>query len=352
MEKIQITCACGGLKQDVKCGATKVKPVGNKRELPCSDACRSRRLAMALDLDPEREGMPTYSDETVAAYNRDPKWSSSIEQKLRTFAENSEQKRLQFTPMRAPLRELIHFLSADYGFDSESQDPEPYRSVVVRKPATVNPVPRKTLAEYVTSKGSTTTAAVAVQQLRKVPRGQAVNAFVLRAVRVGLLSSELEKELSPTLKESQLRFDITWYGDEDVLLKPRASSLAIDQIEAELRNLSTKLKRVVAATGLASSTALSWVGQDGRIANSEGAAGLGWSLANPKKSLPAVSRSTSAILTNKNGFEVFGSAGGSSAAAIVGMQTSKKEKEREREKEKGAEKVEVVDDWEMEAEEV
>ncbi|KAF8252781.1 hypothetical protein K440DRAFT_535857 [Wilcoxina mikolae CBS 423.85] len=338
-EKLKLSCSCGGVKQDIKCGATKAKPAGNQKEIPCTDTCRARRLAMALDIDPEREGTPAYSDETVTAYNRDTKSTLAIEQKFRAFAENKDQKHLQFGPMRTSLREFAHLLAADYGLDSESQDPEPYRSVVVRKPVNFNHIPRKTLAEFLAAKPAAAAATpVAVQQLKKLPRGQAVNAFTLRGIRVGILASELEKEISPVLKESQLRFDITWHGDEDVLLKPRTSSLAMDQIEAELHSLSTKLKRVVASKGLAESTELCWVGQDGRIANSAAVAG-GWSLANPRKSAPAVSRSNAPTLVSKNGFELFGGAAGGVA--------KKKSAEKVKPKE-----VEVVDDWEMEADDI
>jgi transcriptional repressor NF-X1 len=289
---------------------------------------------MALDLDPEREGTPAYSDETIAAYNRDPKWASAIEAKFRAFVTADSQKRLQFAPMRASMREFLHLLSTDYGLDSESQDPEPYRSVVVRKPANFVAAPKKTLAEVAGAKPAATTPA-ALQQLKKIVRGNAANAFVLKGIRVGVLASELEKELAPTLKESQLRFDISWYGDEDVLLKPRASSLAVEQMEAELHALSTKLKRAVAVKGLAEAAELCWVGQDGRIANRDAA---GWSVS--RKTAPAASWSAGpSTLASRNGFDVFSAAGGSSAQVIAGAKKKSKENL----------KKEVVEDWEMEA---
>jgi transcriptional repressor NF-X1 len=287
---------------------------------------------MALDLDPERESTPAYSDETIAAYNRDPKWATAIEAKFRAFVTADNQKRLQFAPMRALMREFLHLLSADYGLDSESQDPEPYRSVVVRKPASFVAAPKKTLAEVA---GAKQPAPAALQQLKKIVRGNAANAFVLKGIRVGLLASELEKELGPTLKESQLRFDISWYGDEDVLLKPKASSLAVEQMEAELHALSTKLKRAVAAKGLADAVELCWVGQDGRIANRDAA---GWSVS--RKTVPAASWNVGPSLASRNGFDVFAAAGGSSAAVIMAA-AKKKSKENL--------KKEVVEDWEMEA---
>lgn len=345
------------MKQEIKCGATKAKP-GNQKEVACTDACRARRLAMALDIDPEREGgASAFSDETVALYTKNPGWAPSIEARFRSFAENKEQKRLQFRPMQVIQRQFCHLLAVDMGLDSESQDPEPYRSVVIRKPANFVAVPRKTIAEVIGVKPSSLSSpAPAVQQLKKVSRGLAINAFVLKNIQVGIIAQELEKELAPVLKDSQLRFDIAWHGDEDVLLKPRASSLAIDQVEAELHLLSPKLKRVVALRNLASSIEACWVGQDGRIANS-GASG--WSLANPRKSAPVQANSWSSgpTLASRNGFDLFSGAGGSSASTIVATQAAarrEKEIERERERERLREEKKkreaaVVDSWEMEA---
>jgi len=297
---------------------------------------------MALDIDPERDARP-FSEEVVSAYNRDPKWSAVMETKFRTFIENKDQRALQFPPMRAPLREFLHLLAEAYGLDSESQDPEPYRSVMVRKPSSFVVVPRKALAECAAKTGAASGSAPAgVQQLKKIARSQAVNAFLLKGIKVGLLATELEKELS-ILKDSQLRFDISWCGDEDVLLKPRTSSLAIDQVEAELHGLSTKLKRVVAARGIADAAELCWVGQDGRINSRDGS---GWSVPNSRKSAPVATWSTKSSLASKNGFELFGGAGGSSAAGTSGN-TAKKDKSKEVERPK-----EVVDDWEVEAEEL
>ncbi|KAI5795104.1 hypothetical protein EDC01DRAFT_717194 [Geopyxis carbonaria] len=328
--KVQLQCSCGGIKQDIKCGSTKSNPTGNKKELKCTDQCRGRRLAMALKIDPEREGEPLYSNDTIISYNRDKRWSTQIEQRFRSFAENAEQKRLQFQPMRQILRTFLHQLAEDFGLESESQDPEPYRSVVIRKGPSFTMAPRKSVAEYLSSRPSSVGSPLAVQQLKK-QRGQAVNAFVLQGIRVGLLAAELEKELSSTLDESHLRFSIGWHGDEDVLLSPKASSLDMDQIEAELRNICPQLKRIVASKGLSEAVELCWVGQDGRIANKETER---WSVVNNKKAGIAAAPS-SASLASRNRFDM--------TMPQVAKESTKKKKLVE-------EPMEVVDDWEMEAE--
>jgi transcriptional repressor NF-X1 len=299
---------------------------------------------MALALDPEREAQ-VYSEDTVVAYQRDPKWAQGIEQKMRSFCEALEQKRLQFAPMKAGMRTFVHALAEDWGLQSESQDPEPYRSVVVRKPVTFVAAARKTIAEVIaggapstaaasTGSAATGSATPSLTQLKRPPRGPAVNAFYLRHIAVGTLSSDLERELAPVLKESQLRFEITWHGDEDVLLKPKTGSMGPEQVEAELNGLSMKLKRLVASKGLADSAETVWVGMDGKVKdNAAPATGSGWS---------TVATQRRPVLVNKpgvassNGFAVFAAGG----AAVEKVQEKKKKEVKE-----------VVDDWEMEADE-
>ncbi|KAI5819526.1 putative fkbp12-associated protein [Pyronema omphalodes] len=343
--KVALKCPCGGIKSEVKCAATKAKPAGNSKELACTDACRARRLAMALALDPEREAQ-IYSEDTLAAYQRDPKWAQGIEQKMRSFCEALEQKRLQFAPMKSGMRMFVHALAEDLGLQSESQDPEPYRSVVVRKPVTFVATARKTIAEVIAggvgnpaaaanasaANGSATpsrTGTPSLTQLKRPARGPAVNAFYLRHIAVGTLSSDLERELSAVLKDSQLRFDITWHGDEDVLLKPKTGSLGPEQVEAELHGLSMKLKRLVASKGLADSAEMVWVGIDGKVKDGNTQTNAsGWSTVVTQRRPVLVNKP---VVASSNGFAVFATA-------------EKKEKKKKEVKE-------VVDDWEMEADE-
>ncbi|KAL7274852.1 FKBP12-associated protein [Rhizina undulata] len=346
--KVQLSCPCEGLKQEVKCGATKANPIGNRKELKCNDQCRSRRMALALSLDPDREAIPPYSDETISYYIKNRDWATAVEQKFRNFANNQTSKRNGFQPMRSSQRAFLHKLAADYGLESESQDPEPYRSVVIRKGSNFTAAPKKLISEFIAARASTASAAVvaapvAIQQLKK-SRKQPVNAILLQNIRVGILTSELEKELDPVLKESQLRFNLNWSGDEDVLLEPKVSSLAMDQMESELGNLSSKLKRHVAAHGLAESVELCWVGRDGQIANREDQR---WSLVANRKAAPTAKLQQNTVSTD-NGFGVFGSVGEPSMA----MERQKsaeftvlKGKKRE------VDVVDVVDDWETAADE-
>lgn len=322
-----------------------MNPSGNKKELRCTDACRSRRMALALELDPEREAAPPYSDEAIYFYMKDKKFATTIEAKFRTFAESQTSKRLAFQPMRSPQRAFLHILAADFGFESESQDPEPYRSVIIFKGSNFNVVPRKTIADYLAAKPSAppTAMPVSIQQLRK-PRKDAHNAIVLKGIRVGLLSADLEKELEPVLKDSQLRFNMQWTGDEEVVLEPKTSSLAAEQIELELTELSPKLKRLVAQKGLAESADLCSVDRNGQIL---GRQGNQWSMVASSKGAPA----TKLVQTGfnmKNGFSIFGGDGAAGPSNQRSTENLKK-KLLDKKKEKEREKEEVVENWEMAA---
>jgi transcriptional repressor NF-X1 len=58
--------------------------------------------------------------------------------------------------MQANQRAFLHSLAEDYGFDSESQDPEPHRHICIFKTPRFVSAPMKTLAQCVKIKPPTT----------------------------------------------------------------------------------------------------------------------------------------------------------------------------------------------------
>lgn len=335
---VQLACSCGGLKQEVRCSSTKANPTGSRKELKCNDQCRSRRMALALDIDPDRESGPTYCEGTIFLFLKDKRWATGIEEKFRGFAE-STQKHLSFSPMRSTQRAFIHSLAGDFGFASQSQDPEPYRSVSIHKGSSFTVAPKKTMMEYVASKPSAVpaTVPVSIQQLKK-PRRNTYNAVLLQGIKVGVLASEIEKELEPVLKDSQLRFYLHWTGDEEVMLLPKESSLAADQIELELaEGLSHKLKRLFATKGLADKVELVLVGRDRQIVSRE--SGGKWSVVAGGRPAnhPGLKAPVQAGVGMKSRFELGQGAG---EMASKSAENLKKKKEKE---------PDIVDDWEMAA---
>jgi transcriptional repressor NF-X1 len=80
-----------------------------------------------------------YSEETLDMYvqlSSSPSTLSTLqiyESNLQFLATSSSQRSIRFQPARAPLRAFIHSLAADWGFKSESFDPDPHRHVLVFK---------------------------------------------------------------------------------------------------------------------------------------------------------------------------------------------------------------------------
>lgn len=282
-----------------------------------------------------------------------------VEKTLRAFAESASQKRFAFQPMKSSQREFIHNLAEDYGLDSESQDPEPYRNVVVVKGHKFIGAPKKSIADFIKSNHSTKPAATPanaplIEQLRKPGK---FNALVLHDLRIGLLTTELEKELAPLLNSSQLRFNIHWSGDEEVVLNPVTSSFGADETELELNNIKPVLRRLVVSKGLAQDVDLCWVGKDGKISARDNG-GKAWTTASSGRASASGSGTNTpltwarpGIPAAKNGFSALDPAG---HAKIIAAAEAKKREESERkrvekerkQKEKETEMSEVVEDWE------
>ncbi|KAI4133307.1 MAG: hypothetical protein LQ347_002234, partial [Umbilicaria vellea] len=150
-----ITCDCQHLKQEIRCNASKSSEGNGKKTLKCDEECarleRNRRLALALNIDPEahKDDHIPYSAETLRMFQEHVKWAQTQEREFRVFAADEAERRLRFKPMPANQRAFIHALADDFGFDSESMDPEPHRHVAIFKTPKFVTAPMKTLAECV-----------------------------------------------------------------------------------------------------------------------------------------------------------------------------------------------------------
>jgi transcriptional repressor NF-X1 len=165
---VMITCPCGRLRKEKRCNAaravsgkgqtTQSETVPTVAPLKCDDECarleRNRTLASALkvDIDPSTTlnqnpsaPLPTsstalpYTDETLDLYVQVSSSSTlstlqDYEATLYSLATSATQRSVRFQPAKAPLRAFVHSLASDWGFASESFDPEPHRHVFVLKP--------------------------------------------------------------------------------------------------------------------------------------------------------------------------------------------------------------------------
>ena len=162
-----MTCGCGRLRQERRCNAAKAVTVKGQVQSPqrtpdltslvCDDECtrleRNRTLAGALgvDINPTTtmqtitaENLP-YSEETLNQYiklaaSAPLSTLQSIEASLHSLATADKSTRsFRFQPAKPTLRAFAHSLAADWGFVTESHDPEPHRHVFVLKPVVWNP---------------------------------------------------------------------------------------------------------------------------------------------------------------------------------------------------------------------
>ncbi|GAO47095.1 hypothetical protein G7K_1307-t1 [Saitoella complicata NRRL Y-17804] len=284
--RVVTTCACGTVRQEVVCGASTKTETTGKKELPCTEKCdklqRNKRMAEALGVDGDKTSevaLSVYTDDILEYYRTNKLWATSIENSLKTFVAG-DKKMLSFKPMKRAQRGFVHAMAEAYGMTSQSQDPDPFRNVVVTRTSNTI-VPLTTLAQAATSRTNSGAATPSgLQQMQTKTTSKAYNAFYLEAVRIGTEQAELARVLEPALGPSPLKFSIKWVTDEDVLLEPLPSSLSVIEVEVALASIKPSLKRVVASTGIAMFAELCWIGRDGKVSYREstkvaGASGAG-----------------------------------------------------------------------------
>lgn len=163
---LAVTCGCGRLRQERRCNAAKaVTSKGQLQQaerlpsftpLPCNDECsrldRNRSLASALGIDINQattvqafssSNLP-YSSETLDGYLKLASTVSlstlqTYESNLHSLAVDTSNRSIRFQPAKPQLRAFSHSLATDWGFVTESHDPEPHRHVFVLKPLAWTP---------------------------------------------------------------------------------------------------------------------------------------------------------------------------------------------------------------------
>ena len=341
-----VTCDCQHLKQEIRCNATKSNDGNSKKKLKCDDEClrleRNRKLALALNVDPEahKDDHVPYSNQTLHLFQQSTKWAQTQERELRIFAADDDEVRLRFKPMPAHQRAFLHSLAEDFGFDSESVDPEPHRHVFVFKTPRFIMAPMKTLAECVRIRALETAVTASTEAERRVhtTNNDPFNGFLLTGPRFGLTLDDLRTDLSSAFATSPgLAFDISFLPSEEIVLKARpalTATTASSAIEPLLRTLKPALAALITQKHLAVSLSLCALDHSLNILRRErdGAADAnGWSQVVAKGSVgPRFAERTLAV-------------GGKSSFTVLGSKVrDKKRKDEEKKKES------VVEDWEEE----
>ena len=348
--KMFVTCDCQNLKQEMKCNASKFNEGNSKKSLSCDDECarleRNRKLALALNIDPEahKDDHIPYSTTTLQMFRENLKWAQTQEREFRVFAADENEKRLRFKPMPAHQRGFLHSLSEDFGFDSESLDPEPHRHIAVFKTPRFVMAPMKTLAECVrirTSVEASNAAAAEVQRKLRTSN-DSFNGFLLTHPRFGITLEELRSYLSSVLDTIVgLAFDISFLPSEEIILKARpassSTSISANSIEASLKAVKISLSTVISSKHLANSIQLCASDSSLNILRRElddFASNGGWSQVAAKAAAPRTAPRRPAV-GQKSVYTVLGSK----------LKDAKKKKE---DMMKAKKDEEVVDDWEEE----
>ena len=348
--KIFITCDCQNLKQEMKCNASKISGGNNEKTLPCDDQCarlaRNQRLALALNIDPEayKDDHVPYSNATLKMFRENVKWAQVQEREFRVFAADDTEKRLRFKPMPQHQRAFIHALSEDFGFDSESMDPEPHRHVAVFKTPRFLMAPMKTIAECVrirtAAEASTMTIPITKRQYQA--NDEVYNGFLLNQPRFGLTIEELRADLAPVLDTTpRLGYNISFLPNEEIVIKahPASSSTVLTNkaIEAALKALRNDLSAYSTLKHLAASIQLCALDSSLNVLRRElddPASNGGWSQVAAKAAAPRFAPRQMAV-GEKSVYTVLGSK----------LRDAKKKKE---EAKKAKEAEIVIDDWEEE----
>ncbi|KAF5515649.1 FKBP12-associated protein 1-like protein [Colletotrichum siamense] len=286
--KTFITCECQNRKKEVKCLATKTNPTPDRDTLKCDDEClrlqRNQRLAAALNVDPDHtdDHIP-YSDTTLKLFRElSLTWAQNQEREFRVFASEPSEKRLRFKPMPKAQRAFIHNLAADFGFDSESQDPEPHRHVSVFKTPRFVSAPKKTLSQCAKIRADAaklTAAPAASSSANASAAPEPFNALLLTAPRFGLTIDEIDSALATHLKShNSLSFTTSFLPSDEILIRavPVTSwGTSPSAVESTLSSLKPLVARTVTKEGLAAAALLVTADANLNVLRREGAAAAG-----------------------------------------------------------------------------
>eukprot|EP00049_Salpingoeca_infusionum_P014848 m.283854 g.283854 ORF g.283854 m.283854 type:complete len:1004 (-) comp15759_c0_seq3:218-3229(-) len=177
--RIHRKCQCGYLKMTGPCGFGAVSAAARfgrtepedffvkSLPIPCSAECarhqRNAKLAGALKIDIEKAAGPPieFTDGLLDAARTRPDFIRSVETSIEQFVCDKMLRQLRLPVMKSSDRKLAHELAELYGIGSESEDPEPHRSVVLYKVPILTPrLIRPPLSEIASIGGVTTSHAV------------------------------------------------------------------------------------------------------------------------------------------------------------------------------------------------
>lgn len=294
MTKTTVNCPCGHRKQELKCLASSSNPTPTHPEIKCDDEClrldRNRRLAAALNIDPTShttDHVP-YSDATLRLFKEHTSWAETQEREFRVFAKSPNEVRLKYKAMPSHQRQFLHLLAEDYGFESLSEDFEPFRYVVVYKSSRFVSAPAKTLAQCVkirTTQAAEAAAASKPPSPPPLPVSEPFNAVLLTAPRFGLTIEDVTETLKADFAtQPSLHYTVDFLPSDEILLRITAhysAFLTPSAMEQALTVLRPRIGETIQKQPeLAGGVLLCHVDTSGAVARRENLGGRdasGWS---------------------------------------------------------------------------
>jgi transcriptional repressor NF-X1 len=208
-------------------------------------------------------------------------WAQEQERELRLFAADDEARRMRFKPMRPNRRAFLHAVAEDFGFDSESIDPEPHRHVCIFKTPKFVKAPMKTLTDCVRIRARTAAPAATSSQSQSLSTDNVpFNAFLLTGPRFALTVEELSAAIA-AVKTAKPDFSVEFLPSEEVVLKPKhPSETSSASVESSLKALKPDIADAVLNKKMAASLKLCAVDPSLNILRREtaDASSSGWSL--------------------------------------------------------------------------
>ncbi|KAL9619508.1 MAG: hypothetical protein Q9160_005871 [Pyrenula sp. 1 TL-2023] len=181
--------------------------------------------------------------------NLDTKWSHIQEEILRIFAADEQERRLRMKPMKPHHRAFIHSLSTDFGFDTESLDPEPHRHVVVLKTPKFVAAPMKTLGQAARIRKVKSTVVAPTKQEDRDEQQPGIsqsdeshpryNGFLLAGPKFALTVDEVKSHLATAVPS--MSFDVAFLPEQDAV----ALTTSRDrhwEIDGELEEMVKRVK--------------------------------------------------------------------------------------------------------------
>ncbi|KIO25872.1 hypothetical protein M407DRAFT_75162, partial [Tulasnella calospora MUT 4182] len=156
---ITLQCACGRQKQPAVCGKSTSSSGSPPKVLPCMQECRlaerNERLAAALGITRGEDGKASalgqgetkYAEKLQQFWKVNAAFAASVEKSLNDFV-SSEKKVTVLRPMPPPKRKFVRDLAEVYRLDATDIDPEPRRSVELRRRLDTR-IPKPLLSEVV-----------------------------------------------------------------------------------------------------------------------------------------------------------------------------------------------------------